>query len=85
MGLVRHPLYFSHCWQSNVPVMTEGAGVQCRRHLYFVIGSRLQKTGADGCGQTYVEYRRRVPWLIRCRHPGGGLIKLSVENPNHIG
>lgn len=65
--LVRHPLYLFSLmvlWAS--PIMTEaGLGLNIGATIYFAVGSILEERklirifGAD-----YVEYRKKVPWLI---------------------
>jgi protein-S-isoprenylcysteine O-methyltransferase Ste14 len=65
--LTRHPLYFFSLlalWP--VPVMTANllAFAVCVT-LYVVVGSRIEEKRLERLyGQAYVEYRKRVPWLI---------------------
>lgn len=66
-GLVRHPLYLFSLlviWPS--PIMTESLlAFNIATTLYFVVGSRLEEKRLVAIfGDTYLEYRRRVPWLI---------------------
>ncbi len=66
-ALVRHPLYlFSLLAIWPLPVMTEGIlAFNVAATLYFVVGSRFEERRLVAAfGQEYVEYRRRVPWLI---------------------
>lgn len=66
-ALVRHPLYLFSLmliW----PVQTMNAtyfGFCLGATAYFVIGSLYEERRlAAAFGQTYIEYQRRVPWLI---------------------
>lgn len=66
-ALVRHPLYlFSLVAIWPLPVMTDGLlALYIAATLYFVVGSRLEERRlAVAFGEPYVEYQRRVPWLI---------------------
>ena len=71
-ALVRHPLYlFSMLTLWPTPVMTDVfLGFIVGATLYFIIGSRLEeKRLADEFGEDYVQYQRRVPWLIPWPRP----------------
>lgn len=66
-SLVRHPLYLFSLlviWPS--PIMTESLlAFNIAATLYFVVGSRLEEKRLVAIfGDTYLEYKRRVPWLI---------------------
>jgi protein-S-isoprenylcysteine O-methyltransferase Ste14 len=68
---VRHPLYLFSLlaiWPS--PIMTESLlAFNAAATLYFVVGSRLEeKRLIAAFGQTYLDYQRRVPWLIPGLH-----------------
>lgn len=65
--LVRHPLYlFSLMIIWPTPIMTESLlAFNIASTLYFIIGSRLEENQlVKVFGQPYIEYQRKVPWLI---------------------
>lgn len=65
--LVRHPLYlFSLLVIWPLDTMTESwLAFNLTSSLYFIFGSLLEERRLIAAyGQTYLEYRQRVPWLI---------------------
>jgi methanethiol S-methyltransferase len=70
--LVRHPLYlFSMITIWAVTTMTDTYLAFCIGvTLYFIIGSVLEERRLEAAfGETYREYRRRVPWLLPFPRP----------------
>lgn len=66
-AVVRHPLYlFSLLFIWPAPVMTEMLFVlNVAATLYFIFGSLLEEKRLIRIfGQQYIDYQRRVPWLI---------------------
>lgn len=66
-GLVRHPLYlFSLLWVWSQPTMSAAwLGFAIGATLYFALGSLVEEQKlVRQFGNTYVEYQKRVPWLI---------------------
>jgi len=66
-GLVRHPLYlFSLLVMWPMPVMTDTLLMfNLAATAYLLVGSRLEEKRLVALfGQEYVDYRRRVPWLL---------------------
>lgn len=73
-GLVRHPLYlFSLLVIWPVQTMRPGYfGFCLGATLYFVFGSLLEERRLTaGFGQPYLDYRRRVGWLVPFVHLPG--------------
>lgn len=69
-GLVRHPLYlFSLLVIWPMPVMTDILLMfNVAATVYLLVGSRLEERRLLATfGQEYVDYRRRVPWLLPFR------------------
>ncbi|NWF68700.1 MAG: isoprenylcysteine carboxylmethyltransferase family protein [Chloroflexi bacterium] len=66
-SIVRHPLYlFSLLVMWPLGTMYESTlALNTAATLYFIIGSRLEERRMVAAfGQPYIEYQRRVPWLI---------------------